>query len=117
MTKYAKAFQNFLHLTQAVDDLKEFANLTASERDLIKALNNYWIQGKTISVVAAMNLNNNMSTSTTFRIIKKLKEKGFIRLEVDKADNRIKYIKPTELIQLLFHQYGKILMKVANGEI
>jgi len=111
------AFQKFLNLTQAVDDLVEFSHLTADERQLIKNLNNYWFNKENITVVSAMNLTNTISTSTTFRILKKLRQKGFIALEVDKNDNRIKYVKPTEKIQSLFHQYGKILMKVANGEI
>lgn len=117
MTRYSMAYQKFLNLTQSVDDLVEFSHLTADEKCLIKSLNNYWINKEKITVVSAMNLANKMSTSTTFRILKRLRQKGFITLEVDKADNRVKYVKPTEKIQSFFHQYGKILMKVANGEI
>ncbi len=117
MTKYSTIFQKFLNLTQAVDNLAEFSELTADERHLIKCLNSFWVNKENITVVNAMNLENNMSTSTTFRILKKLRQKGFIKLTIDKADSRIKYVNPTDKIQSLFHQYGKILMKVANDEI
>lgn len=117
MTKYSKTFQKFLNLTQAIDDLVEFSNITADEMRLIKSLNNFWIRNEDISVVTAMSIVKNVSTSTTFRMLKKLRQKDFIKLEANKKDGRIKYVKPTDKIQSFFHQYGKILMKVASDEI
>lgn len=114
MTKFSITFQKFLNLTHVVDVSKDFSELTANERYLIKCLNNYWIKNENITVVSAMKINRKISTSTTFRLLKSLRKQGFISLEIDKIDNRIKYIKPTDKIQSLFHQYGKILMKVAD---
>jgi DNA-binding MarR family transcriptional regulator len=117
MSKYADVYQKFLNLSQAVDELTRFPVLTPDQKCLLRYLNNYWVKGEIITVVAAMNIVDNMSTSTVFRNLKKLRTIGYIQLEIDEIDNRVKYIRPTEQTLSYFTEHGKIFLKTAKAYI
>ena len=115
MSKYTSVYQKFLNLANAVEDLTKFPQLTPDEKCLLRHLNDYWIHEKDITVVTAMNVVSTMSTSTVFRYLKKMRLKGYIALEIDKIDNRVKHIRPTEQTLSYFAEQGKILLKTAKA--
>ena len=115
MSKYVSIYQKFLNLSQAVDEITDFPKLTPDEKCLIQSLNNNWVKDKLITVVEAMNAVENRSTSTVFRNLKKIREKGYIYLEVDETDSRIKYIKPSEQTLSYFHKQGELILKTAKS--
>lgn len=117
MSKHALAYQKFLNLANAIEGLTKFPQLTPDEKCLLRHLNDYWINNRDITVVNAMNIVDTMSTSTVFRYLKKIRQKGYVELEVDKVDNRIKYIRPTEQTISYFAEQGKILLKTAKAFI
>ena len=88
MTKYADIYQRFLSLSHSIDEFSYFPLLKPEERCLIRHLNIYWIKKEEITVLKAMNAVKNMSNATTFRYLKSLRQKGYVRLETDDKDNR-----------------------------
>ena len=112
MTKHALIYQKFLKLAQAVDQLTAFPALSPDEKCLIRYLNSYWVEDRPLTVVAAMNLVSGMSSSTAFRNLKKIRQKGYIDLEIDSVDHRVKYVRPTKQIKAYFAEHGKILAKL-----
>ena len=109
MTKYDEIYQRFLNLSRAIDQSSKFPSLTPDEKSILRCCNDYWIDGQNLTVVEAMNVVPTMSTSTVFRYLKKLRQKGFIELEIDESDNRVKYIRPTKLTKIYFSEHGKII--------
>ena len=63
------------------------------------------------AVVEAMHMTSDISTSTIFRYLKKLRHKGYIELVVDNLDNRVKYILATPLTDSYFTKMGKLMVK------
>lgn len=117
MSKHAAIYQRFLNLTHAIDEITEFPQLTPDEKCLIRTLNNYWIRSEPITVVRAMTALETQSTSTVFRNLKKIRQKGYIQLMVDEMDNRVKYIEPTEQTIKYFHEHGKLLLKTIKNHL
>lgn len=115
MSKYASIYQKFLNFAHAVDELTNFPALTPDEKCLIRTLNTFWVEDKNVTVVEAMNVVKGMSSSTAFRNLKKLRQKGYIALEIDEVDNRVKYIRPTKQIFLYFAEHGKLLLKTVQS--
>ena len=111
---YASTYQKYLELSTSVHDKRDFYLLTADEKYLLRSLNHYWIEDKKVTVLTALNETNHMSHNRVFRNLKKLREKGFLSLEVSKTDNRIKYILPTKLTLNYFNEHGKILTKFCS---
>ncbi len=115
MKKYASVYQKFLNLAAAIEDLSKFPQLTPDEKCVIRHLNNYWFNNQDITVVIAMNVVKTMSTSTVFRNLKKIRDKGYLELEIDPADNRVKYIRPTAQTISYFAEHGKIFLETAKS--
>lgn len=117
MTSYAEIYQKFLNLSQAVDQSSRFPLLNPDEKCLLRCCNDYWVQGKDLTVVTCMEIVPTMSTSTVFRYLKKLRQKGFVELETDEADNRVKYLRPTKLTKSYFTEHGKIISNLSMAKI
>lgn len=113
MKKQFEAFQKFLILAQKIDALKRFPELSLNERALIKHMNQYWYRNDNLTVIMAINLKD-MSTATAFRNLKKLRQKGFIQLNFNDMDRRIKHVRPTEKLITLLEVYGRVMLKVAK---
>jgi DNA-binding MarR family transcriptional regulator len=111
MTKHANIYQIFLNLTHAVDELTEFPKLSPDERCLISHLNKYWVNKQDVKVVEVINTVAHSSPATVFRNLKKLRQKGYIRLIVDSGDNRVKFVQPTSLTVSYFDSLGKLIIQ------
>jgi DNA-binding MarR family transcriptional regulator len=61
-----------------------------------------------------MNMTDEISTSTVFRYLKKLRQKGYIELIVDKVDNRIKYVSSTKQTDKYFEKLGKLITEASK---
>lgn len=115
MTKHAAVYQKFLNLIHAIDEMSDFPSLSPDEKCLLRSLNDFWINDEDITVVTAMSVVKSMSTSTVFRYLKKLRQKGYIELVIDEADNRVKYIRPTKQTISYFAEHGKLLLKTVKA--
>ena len=114
MREYVKAYQRFINLMLATENLSDPLFVSPIERRILYILSTYWSSGKSITVSESLIRVNEVSAATAFKYIKKLKEKGYIRLSLDKNDNRIKYVLPTALTDKFFGEMGKHLIEAAS---
>lgn len=111
MSNFKQIYQKFLNLAIALEEMSDFPALAPVEQRMLALLNKFWSSKEPITVVSAMNMTPDISTSTVFRYLKKMRVKGYIQLVVDETDNRVKYIKPTALTDSYFNKMGKLMMK------
>jgi DNA-binding MarR family transcriptional regulator len=111
MSNFKQAYQKFLNLAIALEGMSDFPQLDPIEQRLLALLSQYWLSKDPITVVSAMNMTPDISTSTIFRYLKKMRVKGYIQLVIDETDNRVKYITPTALTENYFNKMGKLMVK------
>jgi DNA-binding MarR family transcriptional regulator len=114
MSNFKQMYQKFLNLAIALEEMSDFPVLEPAEQKLLALLNKYWSNKEPITVVSAMNMTPEISTSTIFRYLKKMRVKGYIQLVVDETDNRVKYITPTALTESYFNKMGKLMIKATS---
>lgn len=114
MANFKQIYQKFLNLAMAVEELSEFPTLDPVEQKMLALLSKHWSGKQKITVVEAMHMTNDISTSTIFRYLKKLCQKGYIELVVDELDNRVKYVSSTALTDSYFNKMGKLMLKAAS---
>ena len=114
MSNFKQVYQKFLNLAIALEEMSDFPALEPVEHRLLALLNKYWSNKEPITVVSAMNMTSDISTSTIFRYLKKMRAKGYIQLVVDDADNRVKYITPTALTESYFNKMGNLMIKATT---
>ena len=107
-------YQRFIALEIAAERKSQFPIMEPVEKRVLHLLSAYWFDKKTITVVEAINITDEISTSTAFRYLKKLREKGYVELIVDKIDNRVKYVSPTKQVDQYFAHLGKMMHKASN---
>ena len=111
MSTFKDVYQKFINLAIATEQLSELPSLDPIEKRLLALLSHSWSNNKKITVVETMNITNELSTSTIFRYIKKLRQKGYLELIVDEIDNRVKYVSPTKQCDKYFSKLGKLLVE------
>ena len=111
MANFKHIYQKFLNLAVALEEMSDFPMMDPVEQKLLALLNKSWANKQPITVVEAMNMTEEISTSTVFRYLKKMRLKGYIQLVVDDADNRVKYITPTTMTEDYFGKMGKLMAK------
>lgn len=114
MSTFKDVYQKFINLAIATEQLSELPSLDPIEKRLLALLSHSWSNNKKITVVETMNITNELSTSTIFRYIKKLRQKGYLELIVDEIDNRVKYVSPTKQCDKYFSKLGKLLVEAAQ---
>ena len=114
MANFKQIYQKFLNLANAAEELSEFPTLDPVEQKMLSLLSKYWSGKQKITVVEAMHMTSDISTSTIFRYLKKLRQKGYIELVVDDLDNRVKYVSPTPMTDSYFNKMGKLLLKATS---
>ena len=114
MPNFKQIYQRFLNLAIALEEMSDFPVLEPVEQRMLALLNKYWLTKEHITVVSAMNMSPDISTSTAFRYLKKMRAKGYIQLVVDKKDNRVKYITPTAQTESYFNKMGKLMIKATT---
>ena len=114
MSNFKSIYQKFLNLAIALEDMSDFPALDPVEQKMLALLNKYWSNKQPITVVEAMNMTQDISTSTIFRYLKKMRAKGYLQLVIDETDNRIKYVSLTPLTERYFNKMGKLLVKAAS---
>jgi DNA-binding MarR family transcriptional regulator len=115
ISKNATLYLKFLNLVRAMDDASTMPSLDATEERLLSQLANAWAADKRVTVLEAMNLESDVSSTTIHRRIKSLKKKGVISLEMDETDNRIKYVLPTQLASEYFAALSKCMVAATKG--
>ena len=108
------SYIKFLNLAKAIRELTQFPALNPMEEHLLNNFASAWQKNTKLSVSKTMRSSSEMSPSTVHRHLKSLKSKGFISLDMDEQDNRIKYISYTPLSIQYFSLLGQCLTNSAN---
>lgn len=112
---YADLYLRFLNLARAVRELPDFPALDPVEERLLNEFAAAWQQDRPLTVLQAMGLSKDVSSTTAHRRLKSLRGKGMIVLVPDEVDNRVKYVRPTVLAQDYFSQLGRCLDEARSG--
>ena len=112
---HSLTYLRFLSLVQGVRALPEFPELDPVEERLLNLFAACWHSGKQITVLQAMGMSTDVSSTTAHRRMKALRKKGVITLVPDESDNRIKYVQPTPVAQQYFTQLGRCLDQARSG--
>ena len=112
--KHSQIYWKFLQLVQAVRQLPDFPLLDPVEERLLNLFATVWQTEQKITVLQAMGMSSDVSSTTAHRRLKSLRQKGFLTLESDEIDNRIKYVKPTPMAHQYFAQLGQCLDKAQS---
>jgi hypothetical protein len=114
MTRQAKhsvLYLKFLNLVQAIRELPGFTPMDPVEERLFNTFATAWHAGRQITVLEAMGMLSDISSTTAHRRLKTLRSKGWIAFQVDESDGRIKYVVPTEQANRYFSHLGECMDK------
>ena len=114
MSGFKDVYQQFVNLTIAAEKLSDLPSLDAVEKRILNLLSVYWSNKQKVTVVEAMHMTNELSTSTIFRYLKRLRQKGYLELIVDEIDNRVKYVSSTKQTDSYFAKLGRLLTEAAK---
>jgi hypothetical protein len=106
---HADLYLRFLNLARAVRELPDFPALDPVEERLLNQFAAVWHQDRPLTVLQAMGLSKDVSSTTAHRRLKSLRSKGMVMLVSDEIDNRVKYVRPTVLAQDYFSRLGRCL--------
>lgn len=101
-------YLRFLHLMRTVKESMQI-NADPIEEQMLNLLGALWYEGKKVTVLEAMALLPDISATTLHRRLKTLRTKGFISMDMDEQDNRVKYVVPTAMASEYFSKLGKSL--------
>ena len=87
--------------------------LDLPEERLLDLLATFWSTGKKITVLKAMQMSSDASSTTVHRRLKTLRLKGMLELQMDEDDNRVKYIIPTDLSRRYLSELGQSVLRAA----
>jgi len=88
--------------------------LEAEEEDFLAHIYRITSQGQPLGVVAAMWLKTGRSSSTNFRVIKKLRVQGWITIKAGEEDERTKWIEVSKLGLRYFSLHEKSMLKALS---
>ena len=113
MSKFKSAYQKFIDLEIAAEKSLDFPLLEPIEKRILSLLITSWINNKPLTVVEAIHMSSEISTSTMFRYLKHLRKKGYVESVIDELDNRVKYVSPTKQADQYFSKMGKLMAKAS----
>ena len=114
-SQHSEVYLRFLKLVQVVRSLPEFPDLDPVEERLLNLFATVWHSDRKITVLQAMGLSDDVSSTTAHRRLKSLRKKGVITLLSDETDNRIKYVMPTPMATQYFSQLGQCLNQAQSA--
>lgn len=114
MSGFKDTYQKFINLAIAAEKLSDSPKLDAVEKRILNLLSVYWSNKQQVTVVEAMNMTGEISTSTIFRYLKRLRQKGYLELVIDDMDNRVKYVSSTKQTDRYFARLGKFMSEAAK---
>ena len=106
---FSQTYTQYLIQVQAISRLPKFPQLDAVEFRMLGILASKWHENTPITVLEAMVMLPQISTTTAHRRLTSLRKKGMIDLNHDAQDRRTKYIVPTKATQRYFAQLGQCM--------
>ena len=108
-------YTQYLIRAQAMSRLPKFPQLDAVENRMLGVLASRWHEAKPITVLEAMVILPEISTTTAHRRLTSLRKKEMIYLNRDAQDRRTKYIVPTKATHRYFAQLGQCMHQALSS--
>ena len=89
LNDHSEIYLNFLRISGDVRKLPAYPQLDLPEERLLDLLATFWSAGKKITVLKAMQMSSDASSTTIHRRLKTLRLKGMLELQMDEDDNRV----------------------------
>ena len=115
LNDHSEIYLNFLRISGDVRKLPAYPQLDLPEERLLDLLATFWSAGKKITVLKAMQMSSDASSTTIHRRLKTLRLKGMLELQMDEDDNRVKYINSTQLARDYLSHLGKSVVAAASA--
>jgi hypothetical protein len=112
----SKNYLNFLARVKEVRLSPKFCELSSTEEKLLNMLVPSWTSDTKITVLKAMGLDPEISHSTSHRLLKSLRLKGYITLLSEERDTRVKYVEPSEKTEEFFTQLGQCMRRALKPQ-
>jgi hypothetical protein len=109
--KHSLIYLKFLNLVQAIREMPVFPQMDPVEERLFNTFATAWHDGRQITVLEAMGMLPDISSTTAHRRLKTLRSKGWITFLTDETDGRVKYVTATDQANRYFSQLGEALEK------
>ena len=116
LTDHCEIYLNFLRISGEMRKSPAYPQLDLPEERLLDMLAMFWSTGKKITVLKAMQMSSDASSTTVHRRLKTLRLKGMIELEMDEDDNRVKYINATKLSRDYLSHLGKSVVAAVSAD-
>jgi DNA-binding MarR family transcriptional regulator len=107
----SRTYIRFLNLAKGLRGITKLPELDPIEERMLNYLAAFWLAGEPATVVESINGSEDISPSTAHRRLKSLRKKGYIDLNIDERDNRIKYIVQTDLTIQYFSQLADCMKR------
>jgi hypothetical protein len=114
-TQNSQTYLKFLKLVHGIRALPSYPAMDALEERMLNLFAASWQEGKLITVLEAMAMLPEISSTTAHRRLKSLRKQGLINLNIDEEDNRIKYVVSTDLTLKHFAQLGQCMDKALRS--
>jgi len=114
-SRHSQNYLQFLNLLKTARTLPGFIDLDPLEERLLNLLATVWHVDQKITVLKAMSICTDVSTTTIHRRLKSLRAKGVIVLVNDEIDTRIKYVTPTKIAFQHFAQIGQCMEEAKSS--
>ena len=99
----------YLEFAQNCDLVLSKHKLTAYESKILRIITQKSLRGEIICVQNLLDIKDIASPATIHKEMKKLLKKKLIRFDLDKKDDRIKHLVPTDAAVAIFSGFGKHL--------
>jgi DNA-binding MarR family transcriptional regulator len=116
LTDHSEIYLNFLRISGDLRKSPAYPQLDLPEERLLDLLAFFWNSGKKITVLKAMQMSSDASSTTVHRRLKTLRLKGMLELQMDEDDNRVKYINSTQLSRDYLSHLGKSVVAAATAK-
>jgi hypothetical protein len=113
--KHKEVYERFLSCSIAKEVQLGFPKLNFNEEYVLNSLSVFWLNGQNKSVVEVMNSSIKLSSSTIFRCLKTLRQKGYLHFLSDNLDGRVKYVEATKLTDQYLSAQGKLILEALES--
>lgn len=110
------AYIRLLNLLSAIRELSPLQDLTAEEEKLLGQLTIRWHETDQLTVGEMMGDADLVSSSTVYRRLLCLRDKGFIDLPTDIKDKRVRLVLPATLAKKYMKQLDQCVLKLFNEQ-
>lgn len=108
------AFAQFLGLAREAHGAHGFPPLDVTQEWMLKKLTLNWSQDRDLTVVNVMHRYPEASATTVYRRLMSLNKAGWVALERDLNDARVKWVRPTAMTLRWLEVQSAAILKAAS---